>query len=283
MRNPAPLLFEMPGRVVSAVLRAQRAPDSSRPGRLAVDVARLNLAEIAYRARPFVGPLELDGLRVAFTDYAALIQIVDEVMLDAPYAVDLASPAPIIFDCGANIGMASLFFARRFPGASIFAFEPDPDAFEALTWNTSTNFPGRVVSHQVALGERDGSVDFWYSPKRPGSLVGGVYGRGDVAQTREVEVRRLSSYISERVDLLKIDVEGSEDAILVDLIRSGRIADVDAMLLEYHHHLTSTSLARMLRDLEEAGFDYQVASPKDDRVVDRGVFQDLLVYAYRTV
>jgi FkbM family methyltransferase len=277
----ARLLYHTPARIMRSARGAWRAPDSRSRERLAFDVARLHLGAIAHRARPRRSPVTIDHLRVRFTDYPSLVHVVDEVLVDAPYAVDLASPAPVIFDCGANIGLASLFFARRFPNASITAFEPDPDAFAALTWNAEANFPNRVVAHQVALGERDGSVDFWYSPDRPGSMVGGVYRRDDIAQTRKVEVRRLSSYIDGPVDLLKVDVEGSEDAVVADLIGSGRIAHVDAILLEYHHHLTQTSLAQMLSDLEAGGFDYQVASTTAARVVDRGVFQDLLIYAYR--
>jgi FkbM family methyltransferase len=274
----------MPQRVVNHGARAYRAADAVSPRRFALDVAKLNLAEIAYRARPFDRPVQLDGMSVAFTNYSALVEAVAEIFLDGIYAVDLDAAAPVIFDCGANIGLASMFFARRFPTSVITAFEPDPFAFGTLERNVATNFPGRVACYEVALGPREGPIDFWYAPDYPGSMVGGLIARNGITERRRVEMRRLSSYIDGRVDLLKIDVEGAEDGILADLIQSGRIADVDAILLEYHHHLTpEMSLARRLAELESAGFDYQITCPKDRRVVTRDTFQDVLVYAYRPV
>lgn len=44
---------------------------------------------------------------------------------------------PLIIDCGANIGLASVWFARHFPKAQIYAIEPDPDNFEMLCMNTA--------------------------------------------------------------------------------------------------------------------------------------------------
>ena len=226
--------------------------------------------------------MQLDGLSVAFTHYSALIEAISEIFLDGIYAVDVAPESRVIIDCGANIGLASMFLARGFPEAAITAFEPDPVAFKVLERNVATNFPGRVVCHDVALGERDGPADFWYPPNHPGSMIGGLNARDGVTKKRSVEMRRLSSYIGERVDLLKIDVEGGEDGILADLIASGRITDVDAIILEYHHHLApEMSLARRLAELEALGFDFQITSPRDRRVVTRDTFQDLLVYAYR--
>jgi FkbM family methyltransferase len=282
MRNPTRLLVEMPQRLVDHSSRAYRAPNAINPRRFAIDVAKLNVGEIAYRARPFDRPVRLDGLSIEFSDYSALVEAVGEIFLDGIYAVDVAAPNPVIFDCGANIGLASMFLARRFPTASITAFEPDSAAFRVLESNVKNNFPGRIVCHQVALGARDGTVDFWYAPDHPGSMVGGLNARGGVTEKRSVQMRRLSSYIDRRVDLLKIDVEGGEDGILADLIATGRIDDVDAILLEYHHHLTpEMSFAHRLAELSDAGFSYQVASPNDHHVVVRDVFQDLLVYAYR--
>lgn len=282
MRTPTRLLLEMPGRILSHSRRACRSLDATDPRRLAIDVALLNLAEIAYRIRPFQHPVHLDGLTVAFTDYSDLLLAVEEIFLDGIYAVELNQTNPVIFDCGANVGLASLFLARRFPTAAITAFEPDPVAFRALTTNVDANFPGRVVCHEIALGRLEGTVDFWFAPDGPGSMVGGLNPRGHVSAKRSVQMRRLSSYIDGPIDLLKIDAEGGENDILADLIESGQIAQVDSILMEYHHHLTpNLDVGQHLVDLGSVGFDYQIASPHDRRVVAPGVFQDLLIYAYR--
>ena len=45
------------------------------------------------------------------------------------------TPAPIIFDVGAHIGLVSRRYRRLMPGASIYAFEPFPDSFAKLKHN----------------------------------------------------------------------------------------------------------------------------------------------------
>jgi tRNA1(Val) A37 N6-methylase TrmN6 len=40
---------------------------------------------------------------------------------------------PVIVDCGANVGMTSIWYARRYPAAVILAIEPEPGNFEILS------------------------------------------------------------------------------------------------------------------------------------------------------
>jgi hypothetical protein len=69
---------------------------------------------------------------------------------------------------------------------------------------------------------------------------------------------RLSDYVSSRVDLLKLDVEGSEGDVLLDSHRTAKLAMIDRVLVEYHQHLggDALTLAQTLSLLEDADFDY---------------------------
>lgn len=74
--------------------------------------------------------------------------------LKAAYASALRQgTTPLIIDCGANIGLASAWFARNFPEARIFAIEPDARNFEMLRANTA-GFEGRVVPVRGAIWHR---------------------------------------------------------------------------------------------------------------------------------
>ena len=44
---------------------------------------------------------------------------------------------PAVLDCGANIGLATLYWKQLYPAARVIAFEPDPEIFTALAWNCS--------------------------------------------------------------------------------------------------------------------------------------------------
>ena len=97
-----------------------------------------------------------------------------------------------------------------------------------------------------------------------------------------VPSRRLSEFIKSDIDLLKLDVEGAEDAVMDELADSGKLRYVRRLHLEYHHHIDATAdkLSSMLRLIESNGFGYQlrsIAKPWPSEAV----FQDISIYCYR--
>jgi FkbM family methyltransferase len=61
-------------------------------------------------------------------------------------------------DCGANIGLATLFFKRLYPESEIHAFEPDPETFKMLRRNVEQNSLSYVYLYNVALSDQQGAV-----------------------------------------------------------------------------------------------------------------------------
>lgn len=97
-----------------------------------------------------------------------------------------------------------------------------------------------------------------------------------------VQLRRLSDFIRSDIDLLKIDVEGAEDAALGDLAGSGKLRHAKRLHLEYHHHIDASAdkLSSMLRLIEENGFGYQLRAIAKPWPVEAS-FQDISIYCYR--
>jgi hypothetical protein len=85
------------------------------------------------------------------------------------------------------------------------------------------------------------------------------------------------------VDFLKLDVEGSELAVLRDLESNGTIGQIRQMVIEFHHHMDPAvdNLSECLALLEAQGFGYQLTSGQVYTPITRGQFQDVLVHAYR--
>ena len=81
-----------------------------------------------------------------------------DIFVDGALEFRARSAAPRILDCGGNVGLASLFFKRRFPGARITAYEADPAIFAMLKANLAANRASDVETVHAALWTANGRV-----------------------------------------------------------------------------------------------------------------------------
>lgn len=135
----------------------------------------------------------------------------------------------VFLDIGANAGVFSLFVASLMQSGTLIAAEPQPEMFARLTTNFHTMNPGlaeRLDLHliQAALGAENGSV----SLSVPDSL-GQASARPIIGASRiEVAMRPMHALIEmagvEKLDLVKIDVEGFEDSVLFPYFESAPAA-----------------------------------------------------------
>lgn len=212
--------------------------------------------------------------------FKTLTLLFREAFVDLDYYFEARAPRPAIVDCGSNIGMSVLFFKSLYPQAMIVGFEPAAASFVLLRENLLRCGLDDVAVHNLAVGAVDETIEFFEAAK--GSLTASANPHRASAQRTQVEQRRVSAFITAPVDLLKIDVEGSEWGVLQDLVETDRISMIDQMIIEYHHHLEPSDdrFAEFLALLQLHGFGYQIRAYMAARGV-RGHFQDLLVHAYR--
>jgi len=189
---------------------------------------------------------------------------------------------PLILDCGANAGMAVLYFKWLYPDCEVWAFEPEPTSFAALQQNVARNHLADVSIHNVALWDADGRLDLFVPANSPGSLVTSVNPARRGGTAVNVRCARLSSFIEREVDFLKLDVEGAELQVIGDLVESGKIGLIRQMVIEYHHNIPGEppAVSRLLRMLEDAGFRYHI-SAWSFPLVGEEHFQDILIGAFR--
>lgn len=128
------------------------------------------------------------------------------------------TPDMVILDIGANVGYYSLLFAQRTgPRGRVYAFEINPAVLDVLERNVSTSGLDNLETVRLAVSDEDGTVDF-FVPK-PGDEGEGSLRestRYDAEQVMQVRATTIDHFLEEhaidRVDLIKIDIEGGESA-----------------------------------------------------------------------
>ncbi len=132
----------------------------------------------------------------------------------------LVAPGMTVYDVGANVGFFAMIAARLVgPEGRVICFEPVAENAGFIARNAELNGFRHVTVRHEALGRTDGEATFLLS-ETPG--WGKLAGVGDVPPgargTITVPVRRLDGLLAaERLpppDLIKVDVEGAETAVL---------------------------------------------------------------------
>jgi FkbM family methyltransferase len=204
--------------------------------------------EAKLRGRPVEVRVRPPGLSFAVTLRMRTSDLwtYDQIFREREYDVALPAAPTAIVDAGANIGLASVYFAHRFPDARIVALEPEPANFAMLERNVAPYPQVRPV--RAALWRERGTVELtdpgggaWGFQVRPVVTPGVSPGVAPALTVADV----MDSFGLPAVDILKIDVEGAEKEIFDDA--SAWISRVDTVVAELHDHLApgaSLSFAR---------------------------------------
>ena len=141
----------------------------------------------------------------------------------------------VIFDIGANVGIFSLDFWLKHNSLEYYLFEPIPMTYRGLINNALLNMgtiPDNYKTHNIGMSDKKGSFDFFVpASNEAASLVAnedsfyrkradenGVYNGCDDIERVECKVETVDGFIEEngieRVDFIKIDVEGNEKNVL---------------------------------------------------------------------
>ena len=231
--------------LVVAVLRA--SPVQERLRFLAHEALRRSDVR-AYRLRGSGAPVHV---RHATPDVAALGEVFYEHQYEPPEAVaaflaGLGRP-PAILDLGANVGYFTVDASLRFPGSRIVAFEPDRANAELMRRTLNVNgLDAELV--EAAASTADGEVPF----SQGGFTLSRIEPGGEPVPAVDV-LPRLPEF-----DLVKVDIEGGEWALLDD----GRFAEnaPRALVLEFHTYLAPPG-ADAERTLTEAGYSIERRLP----------------------
>jgi FkbM family methyltransferase len=145
-----------------------------------------------------------------------LRQVVPEIL--GPYAFDEVGlkKGDVVIDVGAHRGAVAMYLARRY-GATVYAYEPEPENFGELQWALTANkLTRRIKAYNLAVtadgrkleiryGQHSGEHGAWHDGQ-------GSYGAFEASSVTLAEIFR--KHRISRVKLLKLDCEGAEHEIL---------------------------------------------------------------------
>lgn len=205
------------------------------------------------------------GFKVKVLSYRGFYSMFVDIFVKNNYYFNTDATEPVIIDGGANIGMAALYFKYLYPSAKIIAFEPFAETYEVLQKNIDLNKLAGITAVNAALAESaEQEVPFYYLDKSPSS-TGHSLNKNlcqtkaeyhhKLVQQRFVRTVLLSDYINEETDAVKLDVEGSELAIIKELKSSGKLGKIKEMVFEYHYNaeFASNDLDEMLNIFKTSG------------------------------
>jgi FkbM family methyltransferase len=192
------------------------------------------LREIRQLVGPFAVPIGPDDLLVQTIHKVKYLVPVRDMVMTPQLVVyrqweaqlsallpRLCPPGSVFVDVGANFGYFTCLLAARLgraPGSRVIAIEPNPDLLRLLHANVGINWSGAPVRIEpVAVAETPGEMVLTIPDDRSANgTLAPIAAEGRTLRTHRVAVTRLDDLLRDepRVDLIKIDVEGFEPAVL---------------------------------------------------------------------
>lgn len=151
-------------------------------------------------------------------------------------------PSDTLVDCGANVGQVTSQFALT--GAQVHSFEPNPLCYRTLC--ERFRLVRNVTIHNAGVMDKNQTLRFRVPLQMPEmnwetSVAGSFHFYEDddesQYQTYEVPCIDLNAWIlarPDRIKVLKLDIEGSEIAVINKLIDTGTVAKIDLIACETH-------------------------------------------------
>lgn len=184
-------------------------------------------------------------------DSSSFLSSFKPIFVDKIYKFNPIQKKPVILDIGANIGLSTIYFSKVYKDANIIAYEADPVIFSYLKKNCShlSNMP---TLKNKAVWSEDSSLYF----KSTGDDAGKIVSKKD-HDTLEVESENISDILTrhDKIDMLKIDIEGAEIEVMI--AASEHLRRVKSLFVEYHSICSQDQrLEELLEVLAKVGFRY---------------------------
>ena len=182
------------------------------------------------RYTPFT-TTDLLGTALQGVDSGSFVNSYAEIFGRQIYRFQTTAATPRVVDCGANIGLSVIYFKRLFPAGLVTAYEADPSICLVLQRNLAAFGFSDVTVHNAAVWNEDTVIEFLTEGADAGRIS--TNRPEPTARIQRVPTIRLRDHLAgPPIDLLKMDIEGAEVAVLKDC--SSSLSHVARVFVEYH-------------------------------------------------
>ena len=187
-----------------------------------------------------------------------------EVFYDEEYNWFPVDQPSVIIDLGAHIGDTAVYYHTHFPNAKIIAVEPMPENYQLLDMNIFENNLTDVFTYQLAISNKTNDIvlhtdqeNNWHSTASvvPGNWTGTQNTIPITVATKTLDYfidQALTQFNVKYIDLLKVDIEGAEQAVLIQGKKQLK-DNVKFINCEFHPH-SEQNIQKLVKTLEEINF-----------------------------
>lgn len=229
------------------------------------------LPRFLFGLKPFL--ISIGNSKFYITPRSTDLFTIYEIFSDRGYLPKLPNyPRDLetVVDFGANIGVFSVWVAQTFHPRSVIAVEMEPDCYHRLTEAIALNqLEDTIHPFQAAIFNQSGTVA---TKKIPGSTFFTIAPQKSTHQVRSFSFQDFLTHTGiDRIDLLKIDIEGAEKYLLTDVNAELFQHRVRYILLETHS-LNDFRTEQAVAYLSRLGF--HLAMTRTPYVLDRNYIID---------
>lgn len=225
--------------------------------RVAIDEFNLTEIENSFWVLPIP---EQSQVKIKLANHSSL-QVIFEIFREEMYSFFTTEKCCVI-DVGANIGIASVYFACLPNVSKVFSYELVPSTFQLASENIKASSLQNLIkikSAGIALENGTLSIPF----EEEGSVDASVYEvsrsneKSKSGNTIEVEVVAVADEFQDILKqigleklILKLDCEGTEYEVIPELAAKGLLQKFTVVMLEWHYH----GPASLIQTLTDSGF-----------------------------
>jgi FkbM family methyltransferase len=139
--------------------------------------------------------------------------------------------SPVIIDLGSNIGLTMVDFKQMYPSAKVIGVEMDKENYESCKVNISP-FSGCTLLH-AAVWKENGTINYKGEDEQSYAVEKNSFGKDGMVRCITIDDLLKENNI-EKVDYIKMDIEGSEKAVLLDSTSKNWLQKVKYLSVELH-------------------------------------------------